>query len=61
VRRKFKLRCFEVNPKHVKFYLFDVHGANCGCITVDAEDARDFIKFDWNGDVDWNGLTEKIP
>lgn len=51
----FKLSCSEWNVKHVKFNLFDPHGANCGKIVILTEDVLQFAKYSWNGNIAWNG------
>jgi len=60
MRRSFKLRCESRNANHTKFSIFDQTGANCGTLTVRSQDAEDFVRFDWNGDVDWNGHTHDV-
>jgi len=40
---------------NLAFTVFDQTGANCGTLTLRNQDAEDFVRFDWNGDVDWNG------
>lgn len=55
---RYKLDCTEWNPRHVKFLVFDTKGANCGTLTVLADDAINFVKNSWKGNIFWNG---KMP
>jgi len=59
MRKSFLLRCEQSNPQHTQFSLFDPQGANCGTITVLTSAVDGFIRYDWNGNVDWNGKLLK--
>jgi len=61
----YKLVCTESNERHTRFSLFDrgtpgatcdqPTRANCGMIAVDTRDLLYFLKYNWNGDIDWRG------
>lgn len=55
MRKGFKLVCQDWGNTHARFILFDPVGANCGTIILLTGDALDFVKYDWNGSVFWNG------
>ena len=55
MRKGFKLVCQDWGNTHARFILFDPVGANCGTIVLLTGDALDFVKYDWNGSVFWNG------
>ncbi len=55
---KYKLRCNHWNIRHIQFAVFDHKKANCGTITILAEDAINFLQNSWKGDIDWD---DKIP
>lgn len=57
---KFKITCVETNSQHTHFNVFDPHGANCGLLTFLTKDAEAFIKYSWNGDVDWDGKWQRF-
>ena len=59
MRKQFRLSCLEVNQRHTKFNVFDPHGANCGTLTLLTKEVKDFLRFDWNAEIDWNGLGIK--
>lgn len=52
---KYRLRCQDWNPTHVRFAVFDPKGANCGELCVEASDVFRFLRTAWNGDLYWNG------
>jgi len=58
--KNFKLVCQATNAQHTTFALFDrgLGGtrANCGTITISTSDLVYFLRYNWNGDIDWNGL-----
>jgi len=58
MRKQYKLNCIEWNLRHVKFNVFDPIGANCGVLTISADDIINFVKYSWNGDIFWHG---KMP
>lgn len=59
--KNYKLVCMSSNEKHTTFSLFDRGSlnvpdstrANCGRIVLDTCDLLYFLKYNWNGDVDW--------
>ena len=55
MRRPNKLKCHSSNPKHTCFAFFDSKGAHCGVITLETQQVKDFLDWDWDGDIDWNG------
>jgi len=59
MRKQYKLDCMEWNPRHVKFNVFDPTGANCGILTILTDDALNFVKYSWNGDISWHGKGPK--
>jgi len=58
----YKLRCNESNDEHTRFTLFDRgapqdefrHAANCGEIVIRTCDLYHFLRYCWNGNIDWN-------
>ena len=48
---RFRIRVDELNHQHVRMTLFDRHGASCGEITVNCEDAPDFLANAWDGTI----------
>ncbi len=60
MRKPCMLRCESSNVRHTYFILFDQQGANCGAITMHTGAVADFIRYDWQGDVQWNGHTQFV-
>jgi hypothetical protein len=56
---QYKIDCIEWNPRHVKFNVFDPTGANCGVLTILADDVLNFVKNSWNGNIFWHGKMPK--
>ena len=52
---KFTLTCIGTNPKHTRFNLFDMTGANCGTICIQTKDIIPFIARAWADNVQWQG------
>jgi hypothetical protein len=55
----YTLDCKAWNLSHVRFNVFDGRGANCGTVTIDADDVRNFVALNWNGNVKWNGHPKR--
>lgn len=57
-RKLYNLSCVEWNPRHVRFQVYDPTKALCGTLVVLTEDVFNFVKWSWNGAIQWNG---KVP
>lgn len=53
--RYFKLKCLDVNSKHVMFSILDSMDLNVGTLIVDRENSVEFVTHAWPGAIDWNG------
>lgn len=52
----FTLSCISSNDQHTRFSIYDSEKTNCGIITVRTRDVEVLIKYNWNGNLEWNNI-----